>query len=286
MSFLENINFKKVRPLLLPVLALFLIINANIEKDNNLNSKYWPTSWKDFKKSKEHNPNSKERKYEAWRQRVSVIFSNDLGSACKKSLNIANLIDQYTGEINVKKLEIYNKWGVQHWYPMLFVPPEEVRKKRIELVKKYGSEQEVRSMWANDIDALENRTRKIVKTINRANQEFVASSVDVLRIAGYEDWQLYSRWNEAGIADLLYYYREQHDKTRGKESFVNFEKWLVKEGIFSKEETNNGAYNPYWGTSRITPELRTLCRPWGDLKNTPSSYAIEKIVGKNEYFGF
>ena len=34
-------------------------------------------------------------------------------------------------------------------------------------------------------------------TINRAHQEFISSSVDVLRIAGYDDWQLYSRWNEA-----------------------------------------------------------------------------------------
>ena len=106
--------------------------------------------------------------------------------------------------------------------------------------------------------------------------------VDVLRIAGYDDWQLYSRWNEAGIADLLYFYREQHDKTKGKESYVSFEKWLVKEGIFSKEETNNGAYNPYRGTYRITMEFDRLCKPWGELKRTPESFGYTK----DWYFGF
>ena len=287
MSFLKNITFKKVRPLLLPAFALFLIINANIEKDNNLNSKYWPTSWKDFKKSEEHNPNSNERKYEAWRQRVSVLFSKDLGTACKKSFNIAELIYQYKDELKLELLELKNKWGVRDRYYPWVLPsnsPEELRKKRIELIKRYGSEAKVTDLFSKAMDAWQKRNTNIAKTINRANQEFVSSSIDALRIAGYDDWQLYSRWNKSGIADLLYFYIDKHDKTRGKEGFVSFEKWLVKEGVFSKEETNNGAYTPYIGTYRLTSELERICKPWGELKDTPST--SNSYLTNGDDFGF
>ena len=40
MSFLENLNFKKIKPFILPAFALFLIINANLNNENTTNKKF------------------------------------------------------------------------------------------------------------------------------------------------------------------------------------------------------------------------------------------------------
>ena len=257
MNFLDNFNLKKLSPFLLPALGIFLIVNANIKKEEDPKLGYWPVAWKDFKKSKELNPNSNERKYDSWRKRVTIYFSSDLGKACQNTYSYAALIEKYHLQLAKEESKIYYDAGKQHVniYSVRKAVPNEIHDK---LLKKYTQTEIDKKFWAA-LRIFEKNSQPLRKIKLRASQQYLASAIDVLRHAGYEDWKLYSRWNENGIADLLAHYVEKYIATK-KTGWLNFDKFLYEKGIINQINTNN--MNPY---RNLPYELDDICKPWVNL---------------------
>ena len=107
--------------------------------------------------------------------------------------------------------------------------------KNIKLLKKYTQTEIDMKFWAAR-RIFEKNSQPLRKIKLRASQQYLASAIDVLRHAGYEDWKLYSRWNENGIADLLAHYVEKYIATK-KTGWLNFDKFLYEKGIINQINT-------------------------------------------------
>ena len=126
----------------------------------------------------------------------------------------------------------------------------------------------------------EKNSQPLRKIKLRASQQYLASAIDVLRHAGYEDWKLYSRWNENGIADLLAHYVEKYIATK-KTGWRNFDKFLYEKGIINQINTNN--MNPY---RNLPYELDDICKPWVNLGEIYDPLRGKFPYAKSPAFGF
>ena len=179
MSFLDNKTFKKVRPVLLPVLALFLIINANINRNPKKVFGYWPTSWDSFKKTANYDATKNTKRYKEWKSQVTIVFTKSLAEACKYEAIAREVEKNYTNES--RKIVA------------------RARENKI-MTADYGTpryKKWKREVW-NPISTLVVKSEKLHH----------ASIVEVLRQAGFEDWKLYSRWDINGVGDLYEWYKE------------------------------------------------------------------------------
>ena len=176
MSFLENITFKKVRPLLLPAFALFLIINANINRNPKKEFGYWPTSWESFKKTANYDPTKNTKRYKEWKSQVTIVFTKSLAEACKYEAIAREVMENYQYE--TRKVAKKSKWMISDYETPRY--------------KKWR-----REVW-DPLSTLEVRSEKLHHS----------SLVEVLRQAGFEDWKLYSRWDINGVGDLWEWYKE------------------------------------------------------------------------------
>ncbi len=84
-----------------------------------------------------------------------------------------------------------------------------------------------------------------------------AAEVEVLRQSGYEDWKLYSRWNESGIGDLHYYYWNKWREAGNPKGGVY--KFALKNGALKKSDFNE------WGTMKykwIPSVIKDICKSY------------------------
>ncbi len=88
---------------------------------------------------------------------------------------------------------------------------------------------------------------------------FLASEVEVLRQSGFDDWQLYSRWNQKGIADLFLYYEEKW-KQEGKPGSIFYGsslfKYVLKKGAVKKSDVTKYGNLKY---SNIPNVVNDIC---------------------------